>query len=433
MRAIHASTMVALCLGLGAAMGCGSGVVADTPLGHGTGGSASAGTGGRASVGGAAGQAGTGATGKGGSSGTAGSGSITGVGTGSDLADAGSALDPDAACVATAQEGEQRPIALLFMMDNSGSMTTRDPGQTATRWELITAAVPDFLVSADNAGLYVGLDFFPEPAPVNPDAGGGRNGGGNNNNNALCMATDYENLEVPIDVLPGANNSQVGAFANAILTRTVQGNTPTTPALEGALASAAKWQAAHPDQIVAVVFVTDGQPNGCNPNTVATAAAAAAAAAAATPPIHTYVLGVGPESGNLDAIAVAGGTGPTAYLVTTGGAAALTAALNAIKGSAVSCEYKVPSLSGQQLDYTRVNVQTRVGSTGTTNIVGQVPNVGACGTDPGWYFDIPVPANPSAPGPTTITLCPASCDPLKMTTGSQLQVLLGCRTVSAIR
>lgn len=429
MRTIRASTIFALCVGLGVAAGCSGGVV-DAPVGPGSGSSGSKGTGGSTNVGGAAGQAGTGTAGKGGSTGTAGSSPITGVGTGTGNSDAGSgALDPDAACVATAQEGEQRPIALLFMVDNSASMNTVDAPQTSTRWELITAAVPDFLVSPDNAGLFVGLDFFPEPMPM--DAG--RGGGGNGNNNALCMPTDYENLNVPIDVLPGANNSQVGAFANAILTRAVQGNTPTTPALQGALASATAWQTAHPDQIVAVVFVTDGQPNGCNPNTVATAAAAAAAAAAATPPIKTYVLGVGPETGNLDAIAVAGGTGPTAYLVTTGGAAALTAALTAIKGQAVSCQYKVPDLSGQMLDFSHVNVQTRLGAAGTAGLVGQVTTANDCGTGAGWYYDAPVPVLPTDPRPTTITLCPASCDPLKMTPGSQLQVLLGCKTQSAIR
>jgi hypothetical protein len=383
------------------------------------------GIGGSAGTGAAA--AGTGGAGRGGGTGAAGSGTII-IPGGNGSSDGGSGgLDFDAACVATAQEGEQRPIALLFMMDNSGSMTTRDPGQTLSRWELITAAVPDFLISADNAGLYVALDFFPEPMAVD----GGRNGGGNNNNNALCAPTDYENLDVPFDVLPGANNGQVGAFANAILTRQVQGNTPTTPALQGALASAARWQALHPEQIVAVVFVTDGQPNGCMPNTVQTAAAAAAAAAAASPPIKTYVLGVGPETGNLDAIAVAGGTGPTAYLVTTGGSAALTAALNAIKGSAVSCEYKVPALNGQQIDYSQVNVQTRVGASGPSALLGQVPTVGDCGSGAGWYFDTTVV--PGGPPPTTITLCPSSCDPLKMTAGSLLQVLLGCKTVTAIR
>jgi hypothetical protein len=433
MRAMRTPSMVAFCVGFFAAVGgCGNSPDASVNPGNAGSGAAGSGTGGTAGQGGAAPQAGgsTGAGARGGSAGTGGSG-IIGSTPGNGASDGGSgALNADAACVATAQQGEQRPIALLFMVDNSGSMTTRDPGQTQTRWELISAAIPDFLVAPQNAGLFVGLDFFPEPVPVVADAGRG-GGQGNNNNNALCNVTDYENLDVPIGVLPGVNNGQVGAFANAIFTRAVQGNTPTTPALAGALASATAWQIAHPDQIVGVVFVTDGQPNGCNPNTVATAAAAAAAATSATPPIRTYVLGVGPDVGNLDSIAAAGGTGPTAYLVTTGGAAALTAALDAIKGSAVSCEYKVPQVNGQLPDFTQVNVQTRVGSSGAPSSVFNVPNAAACGTDPGWYYDVPV--TQGGPSPTTITLCPASCDPIKMAPNSQLQVLLGCKTDIRIR
>jgi hypothetical protein len=428
MRAMRATSMVMVSAGLFAAASCGNPSDSSPPP-SGQGGS-------QQGSGGSSGLAGTAvisdAGGKGGSggsrAGTGGGSIVSSVGVSS--TDGGSSsLNADAACVATAQQGEQRPITLLFMMDNSASMNTTDPGQTQTRWELIAAAVPQFLVDPTNAGLFVGLDFFPEPMPTMVDAG--RRGGGNNNNNALCGITDYENLDVPIGDLPGVNSAQVGAFANAILTRVVQGNTPTTPALQGALASASTWQAAHPDHVVAVVLVTDGQPNGCDPNTVTTAAAAAAMGVSGTPPIHTYVLGVGPDVGDLNSVAVAGGTGPTAYLVTTGGAAALTAALDAIKGSAVACDYKVPDLTGQQIDYTQVNVQTRVGATGAPQLPLQVDSAAACGTSPGWYYDVPVVTG--GPAPTTITLCPASCDPLKQTPNSQLQVLLGCKTESRIR
>ena len=180
-----------------------------------------------------------------------------------------------------------------------------------------------------------------------PDAGR-RGGGGNGGNaNASCNVADYENPNVPIAIVPGANNAQVNAISTAITTRVVQGQTPTTPALEGAIHSATLWATAHPEMNVFVVFMTDGQPNGCM-STVANAAAAAGAGVAAMPSIKTFVLGVGPQVGNLDAIAVGGGTGPTAYLVATGGAAALTAALNAIKGTAVSCDYKVPTPTNGQ-------------------------------------------------------------------------------------
>jgi hypothetical protein len=318
-------------------------------------------------------------------------------------------------------------VALFFMMDNSGSMTTMDPGQNQSRWEIIASAVPVFLAAPENVGLWAGLDFFPELMGVDAGRGGGGQG---QNNNASCNVVDYENPNVPIALLPGPNNAQVNAFSAAINTRNVQGNTPTTPALEGAIASAATWQSAHPEQNVFVVFVTDGQPNGCNSN-VQNAAAAAAAGAARTPPIKTYVLGVGPQVGNLNAIAVGGGTGPTAYLVTSGGAAALTAALNAIKGSTVSCDYKVPDVTSGQLDFTQVNVQTRVGSAGNLTVLGQVASAAACGLGDGWYYDNPIV--PGGPAPTTITLCPATCGPLTMTNGSELSVLIGCKTVTRIQ
>lgn len=383
------------------------------------------GTGG-SSGGGAAGagaSAGGGNVAIGGRSGSGGGSVITITNPG---ADAGNGmLTPDAACVATAMQGEQRPVALFFMMDNSGSMTTVDRGQTQTRWQLIATAVPAFLSNPTNAGIYAGLDFFPEILMA--DAGAGRNGG-NNNNNASCSVADYENPNVPIAVVPGANNSQVNAFATAINTRVVQGQTPTTPALQGAIHSATIWAAAHPEMNTFVVFMTDGQPNGCN-SSVANAAAAAAAGAAATPSIKTYVLGVGPQVGNLDAIAVGGATGPTAYLVATGGADALTAALNAIKGTAVSCTYNVPKTTGPALDFSKVNVQATVGTTGTANLVERVDSFAACGTQSGWYYDQPLDGGVA---PTTITLCPATCDPLKSTNGSTLQILIGCKAVTRI-
>jgi hypothetical protein len=279
-----------------------------------------------------------------------------------------------------------------------------------------------------NAGIYAGLDFFPELVGAGADAG--RQGGGNGNNNASCNVADYENPNVPIAIVPGPNNSQVNAFSTAITNRVVQGQTPTTPALEGAIHSATLWQTAHPEMNTFVVFMTDGQPNGCM-STVANAAAAAAVGSAATPPIKTYVLGVGPQVGNLDAIAVGGGTGPTAYLVTTGGAAALTAALNAIKGTAVSCDYRVPTpTNGSTLDFTAVNVQARIGSAGMPSILQNVPNVGACGTGNGWYYDQPLGGSVA---PSTITLCPSTCSAVKAAAGSELQVLIGCKTITNVR
>src|SRR5262245_39280960 len=128
--------------------------------------------------------------------GTAGSGGVivptTGTGSGAGTT-TGGALG-DAACVSNAIRGDQRPATLYFMMDNSQSMTTVDPGQTLSRWEIISAAVPAFAADPANAGLFAGLDFFPAPGA----GGGGRNGGG-----AVCLPSAYENQKGANDVLAG--------------------------------------------------------------------------------------------------------------------------------------------------------------------------------------------------------------------------------------
>lgn len=409
-------------LGFGIVVGCGS--VDASPPGNsadGRGGASGAGDGlpvdggGRSGAGG-----GTAGTKGGGTGGQSTIGTVVGDDSGA------SSVNPDAACVAAAREGEQRPVALLFMVDNSQSMATTDPGQTATRWQLVLQAVPAFIADPGNAGLWAALDFFPEPGMPVADAGRGGNNG--NNNNVSCVVADYENLNVPFGVLPGTGNAQATAITTALNNRAFGNNTPTTPALQGALASATTWQLAHPEQRVAVVFVTDGQPNGCG-SSVQTAAATAAASLAATPPIATYVLGVGVEVGNLEAIATSGGTGMP-YIVTSGGAAALTAALNAIKGTAVSCDYTIPS-TGTMLDYAAVNVQTRVGVNGQSSLLLQVADAAACAGGDGWYYDVAVTTG--GPAPSSIFLCPASCDPLKNTPNSKIDVLIGCKTQSRIQ
>ena len=68
-------------------------------------------------------------------------------------------------------------------------------------------------------------------------------------------------------------------------------NTPTEPALEGAIDYASAWAKAHPTHKVIVVFATDGLPMGCD-STVGGAAKIAAAGLAGAQSIATYVIGV---------------------------------------------------------------------------------------------------------------------------------------------
>jgi hypothetical protein len=152
----------------------------------------------------------------------------------------------------------------------------------------------------------------------------------------------------------------------------------------------------------------------------------AASAAAQTPPIATYVIGVGPSLDNLNRIAKSGGSNQ-AYLVQSGTDTAkqFSDALNSIRERALSCDYVIPQSKSGEVDYNQVNVSVAVGSSGTPAIIPRSPSKDQCGTDQAWFYDDPA-------APHVITLCPSACDAVLKTAGSKLEVLIGCKTIAAI-
>src|SRR5688572_3073498 len=82
---------------------------------------------------------------------------------------AGQSLKPGDECVNDVSIGEHVPIDLYVMLDKSGSMRCRPEEPTCerwakipdSRWGIVTRALRDFLTSSENAGLGVGLGFFP--------------------------------------------------------------------------------------------------------------------------------------------------------------------------------------------------------------------------------------------------------------------------------
>ena len=350
--------------------------------------------------------AGGGNTGGSSTTGTGGTLSPPPINPGNPEAGADIRLGTDAACAGQSTKGEKKQTDLYMMMDNSGSMNEIDMGQTLSRWDNLAQAIPVFVNDPVNAGMQLGLDFFPE--------------GGNQ---ASCNIMDYTNANVPIDFIPGMNSMHSMAIIAAVNGRARSGGTPTTPALSGALQAAKAWQMTHMDRALSVLFLTDGEPTGCQGNNVNAAAAVAQTYANGTPPIKTFVLGVGPATGPLDSIAAAGGT-MMAYMVTNGGAAALAAALASIRKSTLSCDYNIPLPEAGVLDPGKVTVSVRAGMTGAFVEIPNVVNANGC-TNPvtggvGWYYDFPPPAQ------TKIVLCPNSCGPLQIADGSEVSVLLGC-------
>jgi len=97
-------------------------------------------------------------------------------------------------------------------------------------------------------------------------------------------------------------------------------------------------------------------------------------------------------------------------------------ATQVIVESGLPCDYAIPPPpQGEVLDPGKVNVVYTDGN-GTPTDLYKVDNAAACPpTIGGWYYDDN--ANPSS-----IHLCPASCDVVSVDGSGKLDILFGCET-----
>jgi hypothetical protein len=315
--------------------------------------------------------------------------------------DAGALFDGGpAACASSFVQARALPLMLVFMFDRSGSMGDEEPtdgGAKVTKWQSCVNGLSGFFGDPASAGIAASLQFF-----MLPDE---------------CNAGAYAVPDVPMTPLPAAS-----VFDTAFAAEQPDGETPTVPALEGALALAAQTARANPGAKVAVVFVTDGEPNGCS-STIA-GAAGLAAGAWNDGGIPTYVVGIGKVK-SLDEIADAGGTGKAFVVSTTNPAqtaADLATALGTIRGTSLGCDFPIPAApAGMPLDFGEVNVVfTPAGGPARTLLLNASCN-GA-----GWRYD-----DPSAP--TKIVICPETCPMLQAAPNGSVQIELGCATLEAPR
>ncbi len=306
-------------------------------------------------------------------------------------------VTPSSACVTSKAQGEGVPAFLVFMFDRSGSMNDN------AKWTSCASGLKSFFADPNAQGLGASLAFFPQ------HIGGAAN--------ASCSAGDYTTPTVAMTALP--NGAQ---FATAIDGTQLENDTPTLPALEGAIAYAQQVSATKKGAKVAIVLVTDGQPNKCN-STVQSVADAAKAVNATIP---TYVIGVGKSLQNLDAIAAGGGTGK-AVIVDTASPAQIVAdfqkALGQVKAQALSCEFTLPAApAGQSLDTGKVNVSFTPAAGGASTLTYD----SACANGQGWHYD-------NAAAPSKIILCPSSCDAVKADKSAKVEILFGCAVKGTIK
>jgi hypothetical protein len=394
-------------LGAFASIGCGEedpggksggGLAASPGKGGSTGSGAKGGSGGSLTVGGTSAGGSSGSISVGGASGTSGSSS---GGSGP--------LTDGSACAAVSRESNKAEVALLFMVDISGSMNcgvpeatpacTTDPDEEFdnTRWTNMAPALKNFFSSSQSAGMWAGISFFAR--------------------NDSCDADDYERPDSEIALLPGAASS----INNAIDDQTPHGYTPTRPSLEGALMHAESWAEDHADQNVVVVYATDGYPKGCdNGNTIDDAADVAAESFQGSHKIRTYVLGVGPNLTDLNRIAQSGGTDAASFIDTGQDVTAqLTQKFDEIRMAvAVECTYSVPTPpAGQVLNPNQVNVNYTSGNDDPEAIGYNA----ATNCTEGWQY---------TDNMTKIVLCGSTCDAVKADPNASIQVLFGCDTVN---
>jgi hypothetical protein len=220
---------------------------------------------------------------------------------------------------------------------------------------------------------------------------------------------------VAIEPLPGVAQK----IKDSLGRHMAAGGTPTLPAMEGAVQYATNWAQGHPDHKTIIVLATDGAPNDCNSN-VQAVSDVAARAYAANPSIQTFVIGVG-DTGNLNAIAQAGGTN-MAYVVGAQNATqAFLDAMNQIRGISLACDYAIPLPQGRPPNFSQVNFYYTPTS-GPEGLIYKVGDVSQC--DPmkgGWYYDNPT-------NPTQIRACPASCEQLK-SGGGKVRIEVGCDSI----
>lgn len=249
-------------------------------------------------------------------------------------------------------------------------------------------------------------------------------------NSTICEVGNYATPATAIAALPGA----AAGLVASIEAQSPSGDTPTGPALSGAIQQASAWAKAHPDHRVVTVLATDGLPTNCTPDTIAGVAALAKAGVNANPSISTFVIGVfnqddvanGAQT-NVDQIAQQGGTNK-AFIVNTQKdvTAQFQDALDAIRGARLACQYQIPEpMSGGTLDYGQVNVALTNGN--QKSVIYYVKNQAAC--DPstgGWYYDV----EPGSGTPTKIIACPTTCSAFQAApSGASVGIALGCETI----
>ncbi len=328
---------------------------------------------------------------------------------------------------------EADPVALYFMLDESGSMMESPLYIPPFKWNVAVDAIKWFVNDPGSANIDVALQYFPIAA-------------------GDCLTgAGYDTPAVPMGTLPGHATAITTALDTHFPGASGGGGTP----IEGALRGVTQFCAAFKTDPVAnpqgeecvAVLITDGQPTQCN--VFHDDLVKIAADAYANHQVMTFAIGMaGADFTLLDRIGEAGHgdctpdpADPTwACNVSTGGTTFVDA-LNQIRNMvttmvtrydtvtelqtvALECEWEIPAPPAEEaFNRDKVNVEfTPTGLDADKQMFGRVDSAAACRDNLGWYYD-----DPNAP--TRIIACEKTCETIQATETGKINILLGCGTL----
>lgn len=309
-------------------------------------------------------------------------------------------------CASDVFAAEPVAVNLYLMIDRSGSM------QEGDKWGQGMAALRDFVEDPETSGLRVALRFFGDDEPVM----------GCSQHECSIEACAQPLVEVAeLSARVGSEDRQEQLLVDVLEhTSPLNGfGTPIYPALGGALQWASNYKASHQNEKAAVVFLTDGEPNGCDSDIDHISGLASSAFVSYG--VRTYAIGLaGSNERQMDQIAKAGQTNEGIFIGENKGAEhKLLDALTSIRSQAMSCDFVLPApASGETADTATVNLVMQT-SSGDSELY-RVKDVAACANDGiGWYFD-------DALQPTRIHLCPSACAASNRDMDTHVSVVMGC-------
>jgi hypothetical protein len=360
---------------------------------------------------------------EGASSGASGGAASGGTGSGG-ITDNGPPQEPfdPSKCAVDTLQGKLLPVELTLVFDNSSSMCFVQAlnnfacGDDRSRWPATTNALGAFLRSPASEGLAVAVITYGPVDSYNPPAVATNR----------CDSQRYEAPTFEVDDLPSEDlaskvTSIVVDTSNPDATETQTGAAITG----GAVYSRNREAALNGEKRVAILLITDGNPAGCgddprNQSYADKLQANAAAKDAYAQGTEVYVLNIGGDAEVLNDIAANGGTGAAINIDGTD-TAAISGALDAIRGKALSCDIQVPVPDRGKADPTKLNITWTPTTGAPPELLLLSPD---CKDPKGWRYDNPA-------DPKSIRLCGAICDEVLATQTGKIDVVVGCETRSA--